>query len=670
MNVSKYALLFCAMIFMFTSCKRFVYTDVNNQQDSLFNKLKKELNIDPAATKQELITHLNHCTDSFYYYKLWSLYSNGSWMENNIDSAFIINKQVLSFCDRQKSSNQIEELRAKALNDRGIYSYFVGMNDSAIVCYQKAAECLTKIGHKQQIPDICINIADCYILTGELPLAIDYYIKGLLTADSLGLLDMKFAFHSGLAKVYTDLKNFAKAEAYFSEIEDDFDNRPINERNFYAASRGNYYYSKKEYASALPWFKKSKEIANQFGYASAIRVSDINLGEIYLLLNQPDSARYYLDKAKENIGGPGFSDMDYYLDGLYASLNLLNGNLSGAEQLLLKDYSSVPIAPIYIYYNNKRLEELYRKRKDYPKAYKYRELADEFNDSLRNITLQNNIAEMNLRHERDTMLLNRDIRIITGEQSVLKLKNQNYLILLAAVFICVVFIVIAFYWRSRKKQEYNKQLSQLTALRAKNIKNRMTPHYVKNVITAILPSLRNTAEYETIDLLVKSLRNELLMSDKIFTSLGTELEIVRNYLDLTCSIATTFPQIEWKIDGAIDTNMNVPSMIIQIPVENAIKSAFPLPNQNDRIEISARIHSNWIKIAIADNGVGFQVKNINTSDNGTKKGLQILKQTIELLNSHNVERIEFDVRNLNVMDSPKPGTLVEISIPISYKYEL
>ena len=47
----------------------------------------------------------------------------------------------------------------------------------------------------------------------------------------------------------------------------------------------------------LSWFKKASSISKRFTQGSYIATTEVNFGKVYLLLNQPDSAKYYLDKA-------------------------------------------------------------------------------------------------------------------------------------------------------------------------------------------------------------------------------------------------------------------------------------------------------------------------------------------------------------------------------------
>ncbi len=661
------------LLFLLSNCThKSVRTEIiDSRMDTLINSLKKQIFVDPQFVKDKLREELSVSTDSLDMCKLWSLYTQCLYYEQKIDSAIALSHNLIALCERHSDNEEFLGRRAFILNNTGVFYFTQERRDSAAVYYQKSIDAFYEINEKTSIPFIYISLADCSVKEGKLPLAIDYYLKAYSVADSIGQKDaFEFSIYSGMAKLYADLSNFSKAEEYFMRIESQYDERDIYEKDFYATSRGNYYYfNKQNLEKAFYWFEKAKENANEAQNPQWQSVANFNIGEIYLINNQVDSARYYFDKGKEYAGESISPSLQYYYNGLYGYLNLLIGNITKGENMLAWDYSANPVMPLYGYYINKRLEKLYSERNNFRKAYTYRVLADQYDDSLRNITLQHKLAEVSFRYERDTTLLSRNLEISNQQGKLMSLRTQNYLIILISLFALLVIIVIVFYWRKKKNNEFNEQLNQLAILRASNIKNRMKPHYIKNVITAAMPSLRHSLESGTLDLLVKSLRNELLVSDKIFVTLEEELEIVNNYIDLRRSTTTLFPEIKWHVDDEVDVKMRILSMLMEIPVENAIKSAFPVPDKFDYIDIS--ILSTWgkIQIEIIDNGVGFSSGNSVKNDNDTKQGLQILKQTIELLNSRNIEKMEFTIQNASDSSS-RPGTKVVISIPLSYKYEL
>ena len=50
--------------------------------------------------------------------------------------------------------------------------------------------------------------------------------------------------------------------------------------------------------------------------------------------------------------------------------------------------------------------------------------------------------------------------------------------------------------------------------------------------------------------------------------------------------------------------------------------------------------------------------------------MKVLFRTIELLNSKNTEKIIFDIRNIGISDPSQHGTLVTITIPFNYQFNI
>jgi LytS/YehU family sensor histidine kinase len=126
--------------------------------------------------------------------------------------------------------------------------------------------------------------------------------------------------------------------------------------------------------------------------------------------------------------------------------------------------------------------------------------------------------------------------------------------------------------------------------------------------------------------------------------------------------------VEYLIEEGTILKSMIPSMMIQIPVENAIKHGL-MPIEGEKILIIRVTNDNeYQHITIKDNGIGLNAsKGLST---GTGTGLKVLLQTILLLNAKNSQKIKFSI-NDNASDSSfTSGTAVEIEIPLSFNYAL
>lgn len=556
----------------------------------------------------------------------------------------------------------------------GVCMQALSLRDSAALYYQKAAEAVLLLDNQEKRIDIYINLADNYREKGEFPLSADYYRKALLLADSLGLQDKYgVSVNMGLAHVYTDLNNFDLADIYFRRVEVRLDSLPSYEQLYFSNTRGNYYYLANEYEKSLPWFYRTRTLAMQYGQEIYKSIAEANLGEVYLLLNQNDSAQYYLDKAMTVFGQPESSPATtFYMRGLYASLYLQTNRRQEAEKLLSSPYDTTAVNAVYIYQHDKRLEELYRQKGDYKNAYFHSKKAHKFDNETRKVTVQNNMEEMNFRYSQDTMLLKKDLLIRRHEQ---KAQQMNYtLVLSLSIFIIAALItaITLIYRRRKNEQRYAAQVATIAKLRMQSVQNRMSPHFIFNALNSLMPNLREHPDLDKpVEYLVKAIRNNLTAPDKISVEAGEEIKHVQNYLDLLESLKYELPVIRWNIHSNTNLATMIPAMCIQIPVENAVKYAFEEKREDNLLEITINQDEKYLWIKISDNGKGFDSNNpAYTSAKGTGSGLKILYKTIELINAKNTEKATFQIQNNANTDASLHGTTVLIKIPQDFNYAL
>ena len=112
----------------------------------------------------------------------------------------------------------------------------------------------------------------------------------------------------------------------------------------------------------------------------------------------------------------------------------------------------------------------------------------------------------------------------------------------------------------------------------------------------------------------------------------------------------------------------IPAMILQIPVENAIKHGLlPLPDEKI-LNVKIGKYESGLKLVVEDNGIGYLSSGKRAIGAGT--GLKVLYQMIDLLNSLNKEKIEFTIDDKGLENNSAKGTIVEIRVPDNYSFKL
>lgn len=610
-------------------------------------------------------------TDSTAYYKLELFVGFCLYVQDYPDSALHINRKVLDFCNRTPNS---AALAATGWNHRAAILQGSNQKDSALACLHHAYNCIYQTNDRRELESICINLADAYCQTGNLPQAAKYYRKALWVVDSLKSERVKFSIYMGLAQTYSNLHNFPLAHHYFDLAEQNPEQRLEYEKYHFANTKGNCLYFEEKYAEALPYFQQAYQVVKKFSQPSLNAIVEVNLGEIFMLLGRNDSAHYYLDKSASYFMNSPTADEEavFYLNSLQAALALRENKLAAANHYLSKPYNPQRISPSYIYLHNKRLMEYYAQKKDFEKAYQYKVTVEQYDDSIRNVRNINSINEIDYRYNQDTTLLKRDI-LISNNQIQLSRQSNLITLVLALLIISILLATLIFiHIRRKNEQRYNRQLALATQLRMENIRNRISPHYMFNVLNAVMPTFKQYSELaHPLQLLIQVLRGNLLASEKIATELQEEMELVKNYIALRKETNPDDTRVEWNIENEVPMHTLIPSMCIQIPVENALKYAFEESGEQENIlSIHISTDDKNLSILIRDNGSGFDPGKHSGSQRSTGNGLKVLFRTIELLNSKNTEKICFDIQNINLSDPSRHGTLVTIIVPFNYQFNI
>lgn len=647
------------------------------QVDSLVACWLDSISSCPVKAKDHLLAFRSQVKDSINFYKLSAVCGLCYYHADQLDSARMLTESAWRYhANVSQPSPRMADLQAYSNNYIAVMLQEAGQRDSAVFYLEKAYQALMTSSHRQKLPDVCINLADNHYQCGRYVESAQWYRRALSLSDSLHMGEqVNHAIYCGLGHLYTDIGNYSLADSYYVLAEREYPRLAPYEQFFFANTRGNYYYAVKDYPEALPWFYRALALGKQFAKPIYRSIAECNLGEVYLLMGQTDSARCYLDRADELFRHSADPSVKYYFNGLQASLALQQNRLDEAQRLLSIPFDPSVVSPYYRYLNTKRLEELYAKQGKYAEAYRCRRYAQRYDDSLRTLKLLNSIAEIDYRYQQDTMLLRRDVQLAQHEAKMLRLRNINVVLGLTLTAFLLLAVLLVVFTRRRREREYASQMATITRLRMENVRNRLSPHFIFNALNAVVPALRRYDDLsKPLRLLVQSIRGNLLYSDQLTVRLEEELDMVRNYVELRKSLAGRFPEVEWRIDPQTDSELILPSMLIQIPVENALKYAFPSDEWPDeetaRLFIEVKQEGGFLCVVVEDNGIGLRPERFDEHMQGTGSGLRILFRTAEFLNKKNVQKIKLDLVNLGEADEKDHGVRFTAQIPLHFNYKL
>ena len=290
-------------------------------------------------------------------------------------------------------------------------------------------------------------------------------------------------------------------------------------------------------------------------------------------------------------------------------------------------------------------------------------------DSIRSERVQTRVAELDMRYRQDTIVLRKEMQIQRQAGEVKALKLSVYI----WVLVCVLLVAGTggIIWYMRKKREFLRErfFRQINRVRMENLRSRISPHFTFNVLGREINQFTGSEDVKNNLLeLVKYLRRSLELTEKLSVSLQDELDFVRSYINLERGrVGEDFTATVTVEEGLDASRVTIPSMIIQIPVENAIKHGLVGKDGEKELTIHVSHEKNGICITICDNGRGY-LPHVTSATRGTGTGLKVLYQTIQLLNTKNKsDKIRFEITNRN---SGQTGTLVSVYIPFRFSYDL
>jgi hypothetical protein len=218
------------------------------------------------------------------------------------------------------------------------------------------------------------------------------------------------------------------------------------------------------------------------------------------------------------------------------------------------------------------------------------------------------------------------------------------------------------------KSEFKQQLDeiQMTALRAQ-----MNPHFLFNSLNSIKYYAISKTKEDTADYLSKCalLVRAILNNSKSHTiSLKEELEALQLYIEIE------HLRLEGKFDFEIDVDKGlrieqaqIPPMILQPYVENAIWHGLMHKSNKGRLTVQVKDLGPQIQCIIEDDGVGrLKAQEIEKEQGQHKKsvGMKITSDRIALINK--MYNIDTHIHIVELMDQhgEAAGTRVIINIPI------
>lgn len=604
------------------------------------------------------------------YYEYLLRLANFYWLSDRPERADTLINRIINFVNRQDngyyaqhniySTPRLNTMMASALSCKAARNHnFHRDPGKTLQFYKESYRLYQHSDNEKELPFVCANIADAYIQLNDIPNSARCYRRALFLVDSLKQPEhSNITLYMGLAQIYLTLNDFETAKHYYDETERFFDLMLPPMQAYYVNNLANYYYFRKDYHKALDTFLRLKRVIIKNGMQNNfdMYLCKVNLADVYLNLNQTDSAQHYLDEVEPFFRKNGDPAGIYYCNTIRIGIATKRGDFNEVRRVANGDkagekdvqYSMVNI-------RNRYMRQFYEHTNNYRMAYETLKRDQSYTDSLEHNRSNMRSAEIMAQFRADTLQLHHDLALEHKNAEIQRAHTMTTGAILTAVVL--VLLLIMWYMYTRKKQLQNQV--NIMNLKLNNVRNRISPHFMFNVLNN---KIVNSGEKEASELmeLARLIRTNLDMSSQPYMMLDKELEFVQQYIRVERYLLGD--DFKFNIDVADDADIakvKIPSMFLQILTENAIVHGLKGMEGEKRLRIYIARENNLTIISVEDNGPGFNAR--RALKKGT--GLGIISQTIAVTNERNKQKMRFEISNREDNNNQIIGCKATLKIP-------
>jgi len=251
-------------------------------------------------------------------------------------------------------------------------------------------------------------------------------------------------------------------------------------------------------------------------------------------------------------------------------------------------------------------------------------------------------------------------------------KTWWFIASLSVLIILILYLSVRFRIRQIKtreklKTEMNKKIANIES---QALRSQMNPHFIFNTMSSIQHYISNNdsdAAMKYLSKFAKLMRKIMDNSKQQVISVSEELDALNLYLELEVMRFDKKFEYIINVDKSIDQNYEqIPSMLIQPYIENAIIHGLLPKDGNGKISITLLRQGDTILCTIEDNGIG-RKNSLEFKKNRVQQyksmGMNITQERLDILNSSLKSNIFVEIIDLYNNGEPS-GTKVNLTIPI------
>lgn len=547
------------------------------------------------------------------------------------------------------------------------YYAMQGNADSALIVLGVAQQLVQQSGNKKDEAYILLAMGSMWYNKGDMSKALPYLYESVAAFEQSENPEEKYQAQLAVGLVYAKLGAYAKAIGFYQPaLALAKTNADLPSICLATLNMGIAYKASHQPDSAIGYLQQSLLASRQLGMTIYGIYSLVNLGECHLEKKDTATAmKYFRESVTENkaaMSAEGFAESYYQIGNIfflrhqqdsamhYAQLSMSNASQSQFAETLK------PAVQL--------LSGIYERNGDYRNALDYYKRYIGYRDTIDNKKAFQAAVERQFEYEAEKKEL---LAQSEREKAALALTAQKNRLLISSVAFAAILALggILFYVnRKRKESVFRENLteSEMKALRAQ-----MNPHFTFNSLNAIqqmVLSHENENAFHYLDTYSKLTRKMLENSEKKYISVYDEIKFLELYLSVESLRFQHSFHYEIKVDESLSPHASkVPAMVIQPYVENAIKHGLLPKNGEQQLLIHFKRNAeddDLLEIVIEDNGVGRKESTAKREDGHQSMGMSITENRLRLLEGKKGNKVL--VEDMMTKEGTPAGTRVRILI--------
>ncbi len=231
-----------------------------------------------------------------------------------------------------------------------------------------------------------------------------------------------------------------------------------------------------------------------------------------------------------------------------------------------------------------------------------------------------------------------------------------------------MYILIVLRFRMIRRRDLLRE--QALIFRQQALASQMNPHFVFNTLNTIQALVLKEDKTKALDMFsvfATLLRKSLHNSTERFIPLHEELKILQLYFELEEMRFEGNLNYQILLGKNVDVeSLNVPAMLIQPLVENALVHGIRGKEGGGSVDIRFELENGKLLCEVEDNGIG-RAASSQAKKGHSSSGTRITRDRLRVLGQMNNENYLFEIIDkTNPLNGEATGTLVRLTLPFSF----